>query len=195
MSQASLDTHIDLINADLRFHQPIFESDLSRCPFARSSEGPDPLDETGKFRLIRVFWPFETGKFDSSGFQLKDDMGTVSIEVIYRYKIGNKKSFEEVAHSYRYFNPHHQYVFKHTLHDSDVSRDYFSFRYDKDLRASARQAHEPENHIQIMEHATPRFPIQKTSLREFLQVVKETCYSYDTDTKIITGAKYEPFFA
>jgi len=191
MSQTTLANHLEIINDSLKRRKEIFDIDLTQyCPNVKMRERADP--ELSGYKLVTVYWPFPTGKFDSRGLLLRDNMGTISIEVTYRFKSGNKRSYVEVEHSYRYFNQDHKYTFEHSTISEPMIMNHYSFRYDKDLRDSA--SNDPEEHMQVIDHQVPRFKFENLTIEHFLETVKETCFLLNKNRTIIS-ARAREFFA
>lgn len=186
------------VNEPLKKHRDLFLNDITILRPQRLQETHELSKKGNKtgYKLTRVYWPRYTGKFSHEGFNLKDGMGSVSIEVIYRSKEGDKFSYSEVSHSFRYFNTDHSYIFHHQLQDDDKPVNAFSFRYDKDLRDSA-SPNDPEEHMQMMEHHVPRFVLKDSSLDSFLNLVRETCFQVDrtTDPVKLVDARVAGFYA
>jgi len=159
---------LDEVNKLIRVYQDIFDSNVTNVK-PDTNTNTDPVDGT---KYLFAYWPKRTGKNSTEGFKLKSGMGTISIEVVYKYK--NSRALEEIGHSFRYFNSSHTYVFEYqsaTGKDCDIGA--YSFRYDKDLRPSSNDL--PE-HLQVL-HTVPRFITNKVGLRDFFLVVKDSCFN------------------
>lgn len=144
--------------------------------------GPD------RVKYLYLYIPSRSKKFSDIGLKLKNGMGSVSIEIIYKYL--NKHDLQEIGHTFRYFSQEHTYTFSYEDSGEPENKHedigIYSFRYDKDLRPSA--SNDLEEHLQVL-HNEPRFPINKVELKDFLLVVKQTCFNKDG------GAIKTPFFA